>query len=582
MLVQQRHYHLPKVPTKYELLQQARGFIQRLKVHIKFPLMRQMRPFTLNDMTALFSWIFLGHTVWFLVGTTSFISFGLWAANSLQFQEWIANKAGYFITLNAEATVRFESAIPNWKDGKIRLNKLYVHCIPRSELEKFLKGAYERDPKVTQGDLLAGIPIEQDENRAQLARMPWFNLTIDTVEIELSLIRLMEGKGIVKSCSIKGVRGFVDNRRAGWNSHVPFDPEAIRKKHIPGDFEVNGLTLEDMSVTVYMPSGFRPFPVSILQAQLSRFRRQWMFYDLLCADTMIGSVDSSLFSVHTPQLERSVLEYSDLELKGSHPDLSNYYPFQKINPEGVLVGGENKEFGILTDDGMKVHGYKRQSRLRITGLSMDHIHRFGEGPPQWITSGTVDFCADIYIPDEGRPSAISLGQGVLEILKQSLPKSIIIGTGGGHVLIGESPHEKTVDSKNKEEKFIIDIDVRFKDIKATVPLKIPDLSHLNSAMVRPVIAYINHNRTIVPIKGRIVMDLDLFNGAWTIYHSTLDRKINASITKGFVDLVKDQQERNRRLKQIGVWSFREMVRNVVVWHEMLNGSARGFWSYLGQ
>lgn len=212
---------------------------------------------------------------------------------------------------------------------------------------------------------------------------------------------------------------------------------------------------------------------------------------------------------------------------------------------------------------------------------MDHIHRFGEGPPQWITSGTVDFCADIYIPDEsaGRPSPIGLGQGILEIIKQSLPKSVIIGTGTGeHVLIGESP----IDVPLKKEKFVIDIDVRFKDTKATVPLKIPNLSYLNNAMVRPVIAYINHNKTMVPIKGRIVMDLDLFNGAWTIYQSTLDEKINESITKGFVDLVKDQQERNRRLKQIGVWSFREMIRNVVVWHEMLNGSARGFWNYIGQ
>jgi distribution and morphology protein 31 len=89
LLVQRHAYHLPqlpKVPSKHELLQQARGFMQRLKVRIKYPLMKQMRPFNLNDMTAVFSWIFLGHTVWLLVGTTSFISFGLWAANSLQFQ----------------------------------------------------------------------------------------------------------------------------------------------------------------------------------------------------------------------------------------------------------------------------------------------------------------------------------------------------------------------------------------------------------------------------------------------------------------------------------------------------------------
>lgn len=77
---------LPKPPNKYELLIQARGFIQRLKIRVKYPLMKQMRPFTLNDITALFSWVFLGHTVWLVVGTTSFLSFGLWAANSLQFQ----------------------------------------------------------------------------------------------------------------------------------------------------------------------------------------------------------------------------------------------------------------------------------------------------------------------------------------------------------------------------------------------------------------------------------------------------------------------------------------------------------------
>lgn len=89
-LITTRHIQLPQFPkqspTKYELLNQARGFFQRLKIRIKYPLMKQMRPFTLNDITALFSWIFLGHTAWLLLGTTSFISLGLWAANSLQFE----------------------------------------------------------------------------------------------------------------------------------------------------------------------------------------------------------------------------------------------------------------------------------------------------------------------------------------------------------------------------------------------------------------------------------------------------------------------------------------------------------------
>lgn len=86
----QRYYssmpHLPHRPTKAEVLAQARGFFERLRVRIRFILMRSMRPWTLNDIGAVFSWLFLGQTVWLLVGTTSFVSLILWTANSLQFQ----------------------------------------------------------------------------------------------------------------------------------------------------------------------------------------------------------------------------------------------------------------------------------------------------------------------------------------------------------------------------------------------------------------------------------------------------------------------------------------------------------------
>lgn len=313
-----------------------------------------------------------------------------------------------------------------------------------------------------------------------------------------------------------------------------------------------------------------------------------LFYDILCADSIIGSFDTSLFSVHTPQTERSVLEYSDLEAKGSHPNLANYYPYRKLNPQGVLVGGENQQFGIMTDDGMKAKGYKRKSRLRIENVSMDHVHRFGDGPPQWLTSGTMDFCADIYIPDETRQyTPPSVPKAILEVIKRSLPQSFMIGTGTGkNIVMGDEEEDEDQyrlrqEEVDKVEKFIMDIDVRFRNIKGIVPLKIPDVSYVNSAMVRPVIAYINHNKTIVPIKGRIIMDLSLFNGAWTIQQSTLSNELNKSISKGLVDLVTDHQERNKRLKQIGFWSFREMIRNIIVLHDTLHGTARGFWTYLG-
>ncbi|CAO3650816.1 unnamed protein product [Mucor hiemalis] len=139
-----------------------------------------------------------------------------------------------------------------------------------------------------------------------------------------------------------------------------------------------------------MPTGFRLFLVSILQA---------LFYDLLGAGSIIGSVDT--------------------KVEGSHPDLGTYHPCKKLNPQGVLVGGGSQVFGIMTDD-------------------------------------------------------------------------------------GDESVEINVDDSDKDKKFVMDIDICFTNIKGAESLKIPDVSYLNSAMVLLVIACINNDKAIVPIKGRII------------------------------------------------------------------------------
>ncbi|KAI8094492.1 mitochondrial distribution and morphology protein family 31/32 [Thamnidium elegans] len=565
----------PHLPTsKEELLAQARGFFERLKIRIKYPLMRQIRPWTLNDATALFSWLFLGHTVWLLAGTTSFVSIILWTANSLQFQSWIAKSISKYLTSATGAIVVFDSAIlPNWKDGKIRFNNVRIYRMPRSEHEKFERHAAllnagqeipvdEVNIVLDQDDPLAGVELDEDEkNNEVLRNWMWYDLVIDRVEVTLSLIRWMDGKGLVQSADIQGVRGVVDRRHVRWDPNVPYDPVASRHQYTPGDFELEKLTIEDLLVTVYQPNGFRPFPVSIFSAQLDRFRKQWLFYDLLCATTIIGAFDKCLFSVHSPQLEKSVLEQSghiDSNKAGfrSH-DIYHYYPFKKADPNGVVVGGESTRFGVLTDNDMQKQGYKRKSRLRIDGVNIDHINRGVEGPPGWITSGTVDVSADIYIPKEAAEADST------------------------ELLLGGQKEKKKPEEDVNSKKFVMDMDFRFKDTKASVPLITPELSYINSAMVRPVVGYISRNKAIVPIKIRVVMDLSNFDGSWTLYDSTLAERMGEKIGQGFVDLTLDQQERNKRLKRIGFWSLKEMSRNLINIHELMRGTSRGFWSYLG-
>lgn len=70
-------------PTKEELLAAANGFWSRLKVRFKWFSIRSVRPFNLDEITALFSWVLLGHVLWIILGTTTFFSLLIFAINTV-------------------------------------------------------------------------------------------------------------------------------------------------------------------------------------------------------------------------------------------------------------------------------------------------------------------------------------------------------------------------------------------------------------------------------------------------------------------------------------------------------------------
>jgi distribution and morphology protein 31 len=151
--------------------------------------------------------------------------------------------------------------------------------MPASEHEKFerrMLGDNEDRIVLNDDDPLAGVELNDEEKENEVLKTyMWYDCIIDRVEVTLSLIRWMDGKGLVKNADVKGVRGVVDRRHVRWDPNVPYDPVAARHQYTPGDFELEKLTLEDLLVTVYQPDGFRPYPISIFQAQLDRFRKQW-------------------------------------------------------------------------------------------------------------------------------------------------------------------------------------------------------------------------------------------------------------------------------------------------------------------
>lgn len=134
-----------------------------------------------------------------------------------------------------------------------------------------------------------------------------------------------------------------------------------------------------------------------------------------------------------------------------------------------------------------------QTRFRIDGVSIDHLQNSTtmDGPISWITSGKVDAVLDINFPfdSDDHPFNAILGE-IADAISTSLSDSTLIP--GQRVLAKPALSAPTDEEKEVEDdktKVVIDIDLRFRDVKATVPIFNSDLSYVNNALIRPIVAF---------------------------------------------------------------------------------------------
>ncbi|KAF9157915.1 Mitochondrial distribution and morphology protein 31, mitochondrial precursor [Actinomortierella ambigua] len=658
-----QHHPPPTGPLnrveRAKLLSDAPNWLARMKLRLKLLLMRQIRPWRVDDFIAVFSWAFLANVMFVLLGTTTFVSLVLAALNSLQFQGFVAAKISDYLTASTGVKVKFDSAIvPNWKDGKITLQNVVM----TKRAVDPTTGEPIRDQNVHVGEDHSGHGHEHDTHDLTEEEIDtnftMFDLTIDEIHVTLSAKRWLDGKGLIQDASIKGIRGVVDRTHVWWDPDEEYIPAEHRRKHVPGDFELDSFELNDMLVTVLQPDGFRPYNVSIFSAQLPGLRKQWLFYDMLCADSMVGMFDGCLFSCYTAQRE--------------------------------------------TTDSQTDSKWKRTTRFKIDDVKIDHLNAGVEGPFGWIYSGTVDVTCDVKIPKEPdedvllrlvndivdkidevvdfAPLPLVFGTGTIggkeyvyypnreaqaryqtrleeeEVLRQlekermALEASLQQHRPHGQALPNQQhqqqqqPHEHrpTASSeaeslpshsinevrppehtmltpeqehlrhlqhhqhqhhqhmfhqhqeklhqlqqqrlhamkKGKKPALVMDFEFRFNDTKATVPLRTDSMSTWSNAMIRPIVAFINSNRTSIPIRFRVEMDLGEFDGSWTQYDSNLMYTMSDEMGRAWTALVQDERDRNRKLKRVGLWGLQSVTRNIVSVYDYARGR-QGFWDYLG-
>ncbi|KAF2645983.1 hypothetical protein P280DRAFT_133652 [Massarina eburnea CBS 473.64] len=526
--------HLPKAlphlyrPSKAELLAAASGFWSRIRVHFKWLTIRSTRPFNADEIYAIFSWVLAAHFLWVVLGTTTFFMLTVFLINTVFAQESVAQWIGNYLTQSSGLKVVFESAVvPKWKDGVISFRNVYVSRRPGQENAKVSKGSQTSAAAAAaaiaqkERDLARGVAEEEDTNYTQ------FDISIATVNVTLSFSKWFNGKGMLKDVEIKGIRGVVD--RTSVHTIEGVDPRSYKHEHQSGDFELDSFKMEDVLVTIYQPDRFRPFSVSIYSCDLPQLRKQWLFYDFLSANMMSGSFDNSLFTIH---------------------------PRQTHNYSGAqLSDGREREDG---------GSWKKQSRIRIDGLNIDHLNRGYDGPFSWIYEGDVDIVADIMLPSDKDASLAKVMSDMYDRVEATVTQNT--RHFSDHAMHGfdEHPspssqtslHDQQEANKNDKRFVVMDVRVHLNDVRAGVPLFTKDISYVNNALVRPIVAYINAKKTFIPVNCRVVKTVGEFDGSWTLYDSGLMEDMSREMYTAFArDVLDDNVARKRRIKKVGIWTL---------------------------
>ncbi|KAJ9096471.1 hypothetical protein QFC21_005293 [Naganishia friedmannii] len=438
---------------------------------------------------------------------------------------------------------RFESAIvPKWGASTITFKNVYVSRRPQEDDEEEEEEHQDGQKKLAASAILSAIQnkikpqepsqipetsaaapqreteAERNDRLKRANNYTMFDLNFEEIDVTFSLPRWLDGKGVVQNAIIKGVRGVIDRRHVWGDTSVPLKPEDFRHETRLGDFELDTLDVEDFLVTVYQPGGQRPFNVSIFNASIGPFRKRWMFFDLMSADGIVGQYDNCLFSLHKPQKlgkSRSQEEKDDrikrlarFRIDGLPIEHAQYATgFQ--GPMSWLTAGKvdavlDIKFPRHPDEEVDINAILNQIGRNVAEIAKatgvgesesDQAEQRAEGHASATTTAAALEAAQLAIESikedetEVIPGQHRLARPALRPPDQTPRLEPLQQQQQQPQRPGLSSELQGDDVKMRERQVKIDIDLRFRDIKAAVPMYTTDLSVSNNAFIRPIVAF---------------------------------------------------------------------------------------------
>jgi distribution and morphology protein 31 len=125
-------------------------------------------------------------------------------------------------------------------------------------------------------------------------------------------------------------------------------------------------------------------------------------------------------------------------------------------------------------------------------VNVDHLQAqtTKQGPISWITSGKIDAVLDIKFPREETEDALDV---ILGGLADAISPHVLSDLIPGRRELAKpplvAPESEKEEDKNDEKRVVVDIDLRFRDLRAAVPVFTNDLSYVSNALIRLIVAF---------------------------------------------------------------------------------------------
>lgn len=84
---------------------------------------------------------------------------------------------------------------------------------------------------------------------------------------------------------------------------------------------------------------------------------------------------------------------------------------------------------------------------------------------------------------------------------------------------------------------------------------------MNGALIRPIVAFLNANRTLIPIVCQVEVPISEFDGSWTTYDTGILDAISEQVYLALAFHI--QNSNDRRARQVGLWSLQLTARGVI-------------------